>query len=127
MKTVSKSRASKSKSIVYDQHVLDYQDHTAQINAIIEEARIKAEENRMWAMIEPKQERKSSTKSSSGTKIKTMVDGIEFDSLAKAMAYVNPKDWGKESDYRTSHWTRINRALKKDGQVNYQGRHYSKI
>ena len=94
-----------------------------------EEERIKAEEEAMWNTAQPKQEKKSSTKStgSSGTKIKTMVDGIEFDSLAKAMAYVNPKDWGKESDYRTSHWTKINRVLKKDGQVNYQGHHYTKI
>jgi len=97
-----------------------------------EEAEARAQEEAMWNEFKPqdkpKKERAKSTKSgSSGTKIKTMVDGIEFDSLAKAMAFIDPKQWGKESDYRTSHWIRINRALKRDGKVVYMGHTYEKI
>ena len=129
MKTVSKSRASKSlASIVYDQHVLDYQDHMTQINAIIEEARIKAEENAMWAMIEPKQEPKQESKPrSSGTKIKVTVDDQPFDNLSAAMAHVNPAQWLKRNDYRDSCWTKINRKLKKDGVCEYDGHTYKMI
>ena len=128
MKTVSKSRASKSKSIVYDQHVLDYQDHTTQINAIVEEARIKAEENIMWAMIEPKSESKQESKPrSSGTKIKVTVDDRSFDNLSAAMAHVNPAQWLKRNDYRDSCWTKINRALKRDGVCVYDGYTYKLI
>lgn len=126
MKTVSKSRA--SKSIVYDQHVLDYQDHMVQINAIMEEARIKAEENMMWAMIEPKSEPKQESKPrSSGTKIKVTVDDQSFDNLSAAMAHVNPAQWLKRNDYRDSCWTKINRKLKKDGVCIYDGHTYKMI
>jgi hypothetical protein len=81
----------------------------------------------MGSAIASKPELKQDIKSLKQGKIRTMVDGIEFDSLAKAMAYVDPKMWGKENDYRTSHWIRINRALKRDGQVVYMGRLYTKI
>ena len=126
MKTVSKSRT--SKSIVYDQHVHDYQDHMTQINAIMEEARIKTEENAMWAMIEPIQEPKQESKPrSSGTKIKVTVDDQSFDNLSAAMAHVNPAQWLKRNDYRDSCWTKINRKLKKEGVCVYGGHTYKLI
>lgn len=90
-----------------------------------EEQRIREEEQRMWeqAQAKPKAEKKAYKQG----KIKTRVDGFEFDSLAKAMAYIDPVLWGKENDYRTSCWIKINRALKKDGSVVYGGHTYELI
>lgn len=92
-----------------------------------EEARIREEEAKMWESVQPKTESKSEKKVYRQGKIKTMVDGIEFDSLAKGMAYIDPILWGKENDYRTSHWIKINRALKKNGSVVYMGHEYKLI
>lgn len=85
-----------------------------------EEQRIRDEEAKMWEQVQPKAEKKAYKQG----KIRTIVDGIEFDSLAKAMAHIDPVLWGKENDYRTSCWIKINRALKKDGQVVYGGHKY---
>jgi hypothetical protein len=69
---------------------------------------------------EPKQE----VPKKSGTKMRTMVDGVMFNSLSEAMAHVDPKEWGKHNDYRASHWNRLNRMLKKGGAVEYRGHLY---
>ena len=91
----------------------------------VEEARIREEEAKMWQEAQPKAEKpKTEKKAYKQGKIKTRVDGVEFDSLAKAMAYIDPVLWGKENDYRTSCWIKINRALKKDGSVVYGGHTY---
>ncbi len=89
-----------------------------------EEARIREEEAKMWQEAKPKAEPKAEKKTYKQGKIKTRVDGIEFDSLAKSMAYIDPILWGKENDYRTSCWIKINRALKKDGICVYGGHTY---
>lgn len=90
-----------------------------------EEARIREEEAKMWQEAQPKAEKpKAEKKAYKQGKIKTRVDGQEFDSLAKAMASIDPVLWGKENDYRTSCWIKINRALKKDGSVVYGGHTY---
>lgn len=43
-------------------------------------------------------------------------DGMQYTSLAAAM---EANGWGKESPMRTSHWVRINKALRKDGTCEY--------
>jgi sRNA-binding protein len=89
--------------------------------------RMMAEERE--AQKETKKEPKKETPKSGnlGKKIKTSVDGVEFDSLAKSMAYIDPIQWGKENDYRTSCWIKINRTLKKDGVCIYNGHEYKLI
>ena len=72
-------------------------------------------------------EKKEPNKGSFGKKIKTEVDGESFDSLAKAMAWVDPVLWGKENAYRTSCWIKINRALKRDGECEFGGHKYRMI
>jgi hypothetical protein len=89
-----------------------------------EETRVREEEAKMWQEAQPKAEPKAEKKAYKQGKIKTKVDGIEFDSLAKSMAYIDPILWGKENDYRTSCWIKINRALKKDGICVYGGHTY---
>lgn len=97
------------------------------------EARAKAEqeareqEEAMWSQYKKAEEPKAEKKAYKQGKIKTSVDGIEFDSLAKSMAYIDPILWGKENDYRTSCWIKINRALKKDGICVYGGHTYKLI
>lgn len=88
-----------------------------------EERRIREEEDKMWSEVK-KDQPKAEKKSYKQGKIRTKVDGIEFDSLAKAMASIDPVLWGKENDYRTSCWIKINRALKKDGVCIYGGHNY---
>ena len=90
-----------------------------------EEERVRQEEEKMWS--EVKKETKAEKKAYKQGKIRTRVDGIEFDSLAKAMAHIDPVLWGKESDYRTSCWIKINRALKKEGVCVYGGHKYELI
>lgn len=92
-----------------------------------EEQRIREEEAKMWEEAQPKEKPKAEKKAYRQGKIRTKVDGQEFDSLAKAMAYIDPILWGKENDYRTSCWIKINRALKKDGSVVYGGHTYELI
>jgi membrane protein involved in colicin uptake len=93
-----------------------------------EEARIRVEEEAMWASMSGSTKKEQAVgKPQKQGKIRTSVDGKEFDSLARAMAFIDPKLWGKENDYRTSHWIRINRSLKRDGQVMYMGHLYVKI
>ena len=89
-----------------------------------EEERVRQEE-KMWS--EVKKETKKEKGPIKQGKIKTRVDGIEFDSLAKSMAYIDPVLWGKENDYRTSCWIKINRQLKKDGVCVYGGHTYELI
>ena len=90
-----------------------------------EEERVRQEEEKMWS--EVKKETKKEKGPVKQGKIKTKVDGIEFDSLAKSMAYIDPVLWGKENDYRTSCWIKINRQLKKEGICVYGGHKYELI
>ena len=76
---------------------------------------------------EAKEKKKEPNKSQLGKKIKTEVDGQSFDSLAKAMAWIDPVNWGKENAYRTSCWIKINRALKRDGECEFGGHKYRMI
>lgn len=96
------------------------------------EDRIKEEQARRDQEEQMCKEKEKSTKSKSDKKIKqgkikTRVDGVEFDSLAKSMAHIDPILWGRENDYRTSCWIKINRALKRDGVCVYGGHTYELI
>ena len=87
----------------------------------------KEQEEKMWREAAKEKEKKEPNKSQFGKKIKTEVDGESFDSLAKAMAWIDPVLWGKENAYRTSCWIKINRALKRDGECEFQGHKYRMI
>jgi len=89
-----------------------------------EEKERRDQEERMWK--EQEKSSKSDKKIKQG-KIRTRVDGVEFDSLAKSMAHIDPILWGKENAYRTSCWIKINRALKRDGVCVYGGHTYELI
>ena len=91
-----------------------------------EEKRVREEEEKMWSEVK-KDQPKTEKKVYRQGKIKTRVDGVEFNSLAKSMAYIDPVLWGKENDYRTSCWIKINRQLKKDGICVYGGHTYELI
>ena len=65
------------------------------------------DEKAMW-------EAKAKAKGRKGS-MKVIADGIEFPSLNAALRAMEPLNWGEETAYRKSCWTRINRNLKKKG------------
>lgn len=68
-----------------------------------------------------KKEAPKKPKSFSNKPIKVVCDGIGYESINAALRGAEPEDWGQETDYRRSCWTKINRNLKKHGSFEIRG------